>query len=154
MKKDLLQRTDPFSDNYTITISPAKRDEIFRSVDLAHCAIRSLVYPTTPKAYVKLIQTCEQLALRADLASGNEPYIDFFVVDLALRCQLAVDIALPAKSIRRDAPLITAGANHLSDKSIYSGLRYINFQSTEIALDERRRRITLCYMDFADLKGT
>lgn len=56
--------------------------------------------------------------------------------------------------ISRDSPLTLAWANHLSDQSIYRGLRYLSFQSVEIVLDERLRGLTLCYIDFADPKGT
>lgn len=154
IKQDLLQRTDAYGDNYTITTPPAKRDYFFRSVEIAHCAIRSLVFDTTLEAYVLFIQTCERLALKADLTSSDEPYFDFYVVDPAIRCKVAVDIALPAKFISRDAPLTLVWANHLSDQLICGSLRYLNFQSTEIALDDRLLWLTLCYINSADSKGT
>lgn len=59
-----------------------------------------------------------------------------------------------AKFIRCDAPLTLAWANNLRDKSICNDLPYLIFQSAEIPLDERLRRLTLCYIDFADPKGT
>lgn len=63
-----------------------------KSVDYA---IRSLVYPTTPKAKMQFIQICERMALKADLTSSDEPYFDLYVVDPEISCQLAVDITLP-----------------------------------------------------------
>lgn len=91
--------------------------------------------PTTPEESVKFIQTCEGLALIFDFTSCAEPYIDYYLVDLVIRCQLDVEIARPARFISRYASLTIAWAKHLSDQSICGGLRYSNFYKAEIALD-------------------
>lgn len=44
--------------------------------------------------------------------------------------------------------------NYLSEFSICEGLLYLNFQSAEIVLNERLRRLITCYINLADFKGT
>lgn len=97
----------------------------------------------TPDKYVFFIQACKRLPLKADLESSDEMYFDFYVVYPSIRCPLAVNISLLAKFICSDASLIFVWANNLSDKLICSDLRYLNFQSKEIAFDEHLRRLTL-----------
>lgn len=81
VKKDLLQRTDANGNDYTKTTLPAELDDLFLFVESTHCAIGSLVFATIHEAYLLFIQIYERLALKADLTSSDEPYLDFYVVD-------------------------------------------------------------------------
>lgn len=68
-RQDLLQSTDAYSDNYTISTRLAKRDDFFWSVESAHCAFRYLVYSTTHEVYVQFIKICDRLASKAEMTN-------------------------------------------------------------------------------------
>lgn len=123
-------------------------------MDSEHCDVRGLTYPTTQEAYLTHVKICDRLALKANLANSDEPYFEFYTVDPAIRCQIAVDISLPAKYLSRKPRLTIAWANHLSDFSISEGRRYLNIQSVEIALDDKLRRLVMCFIDLDDPKAT
>lgn len=126
--QDLLRRHDTYGEPVVISTPPAIRNDFFRLFKSEHRDIRGLLFLTTPEAYLKHVQICDRFALKANLANSEEPYFEFYTVDPAISCQIAVDISLPAKYLSREPKLTIASANHLSDLSICGELLYLNLQ--------------------------
>lgn len=93
VKQDLLHQRDTYGDPVVITTTPVYLNDLFLSVESAHCDVRGLPYPTTPKAHLILVQICDRLALEENLANSDRPYFKFYTVDSSIRCQMAVDIS-------------------------------------------------------------
>lgn len=112
-------------------------------METAHCDIRGLSFSTTPEAYLKLVQICDSLALKAN-----------YTIHLAIWVKLAVDDAMHAKYFSRKPILMVAWANHLSDLSICNCFRYFDHWSLSIDSNENLQRLIMCFIDFAELRGT
>lgn len=149
-----MHRSDPYEDLVNITTTTVARDDFFRSVETAHCDLRGHVFPTTPEFYFEIVEFCDRLALKVNLGISDDNYFEFFAVDPAIWSELALDVAMSAKFFSRDPKLMVTWANHLSEHFICGGLRYLEFRSLVIDMDEKLQRLILCFIDFADRKSS
>lgn len=98
------------------------------------------------------MDTCNRLGSKTDVTRKQDPYFDYFTVNPAIRCHMAVDVTLPSEYIRHDVKFMLAMSTISVCKRSVDGFCYLNFTSANKLLNKLMRRCVLCFIDCADDK--